>query len=456
MKNDILKLFRLCVLGFSLSFVFPGSCYSGETARLQTISFLTSDGMETRVVSNETEYIKTAKTNLISFEYVLPPTEQVKVYEYMLEGVDKEWTWTLESGNVIYSNIRKGDYVFRLREIARSGDSRPEHIHQQLRVVLPLWNSNIALFFYLLFFFGGLVFFIHYRTKSLILANQMLREKEQKSIEVAEQREELAIKNRNITDSIRYAQKIQESLLPENRYFKTLLPESFVLFRPKDIVSGDFYWISEAYDKIFVVSADCTGHGVPGALMSMIGFELLARVIQEKAKEHPSEILEIISNGIESTFSRNVQDPLLKDGIDIGLVMIDKNKREAEFSGGFNTMYLIRDDRLTEIKGDRLTVGTRESGPDTNFRNHFFKLEENDRIYLFSDGYPDQFGGPKGKKFMYRRFKHLLLTIHKKPMDEQLRLLDETLVSWMGGISQIDDIQVIGFQPLALLKKLKT
>jgi serine phosphatase RsbU (regulator of sigma subunit) len=180
----------------------------------------------------------------------------------------------------------------------------------------------------------------------------------------------------------------------------------------------------------------------------MIGFEMLGKVIHDKNVSHPSEILSILSNGIEATFSRHVRDPLLKEGIDLGLVMVDKRNKKAEFAGAFSTLYLIRDNRLTEVKGNRMTVGVKGAGPDNEFLNHHIDLEDNDRIYLFSDGFPDQFGGPKGKKFMYRRFKHLLLTIHEIPMKQQMKFLKETLKLWMGETGQVDDIQVIGMQPL--------
>ncbi len=365
-----------------------------------------------------------------------------------MEGYDQNWKDATESGIVFYSNIGKGSYTFKLRLKGSNEGSPSFEISQSIQVVIPIWNSNLALALYFLIFLGGLTFFIQYRTQNLRRANQILREKELSALKVARQREELAIKNKNITDSIRYAQKIQEALLPDNEYFKKLMPESFVLLQPKDIVSGDFYWISEAKGMIFIVSADCTGHGVPGALMSMIGFEMLGKVIHDQGISHPSDILSVLSSGIETSFSRHVRDPLLKEGIDIGLVMVDKKNKNAEFAGAFSTLYLIRDNRLTEIKGNRMTVGVRGSGPDSEFMNHFIELEDNDRIYLFTDGYPDQFGGPKGKKFMYRRFKHLLLTIHESPMKQQMKFLHETLKLWMGDIGQVDDIQIIGIQPL--------
>ena len=424
--------------------------YSQGKPLLKSFSFLSSRGWETRAFSHDNQILRTGRLKLLYFNYLIPGRkykDEIQ-FEYLLEGYDQNWKIAKETGLVFYSNIGKGSYTFKLRSKGSNEGTPGFDISQSIKVVIPIWNSSLALALYFLLFLGGLTFFIQYRTKSLRRANQVLKEKELSSLEVARQREELSIKNKNITDSIRYAQKIQEAILPSDEYFMKLLPESFVLFQPKDIVSGDFYWISEARGKIFVVSADCTGHGVPGALLSMIGFEMLGKVIHDQGICHPSDILTVLSSGIETSFSRHVRDPLLKEGIDIGLVMVDKKNKNAEFAGAFSTLYLIRDNRLTEIKGNRMTVGVRGSGPDSEFMNHFIELEDNDRIYLFTDGYPDQFGGPKGKKFMYRRFKHLLLTIHESPMKQQMKFLQETLKLWMGEIGQVDDIQIIGIQPL--------
>lgn len=424
--------------------------YSQGKPLLKSFSFLSSRGWETRAFSPVKQILRTGRIKLLYFNYLIPGLKykDETQFEYLLEGYDQNWKDAKKSGLVFYSNIGKGSYTFKLR-LKGSNEGTPGcEISQSIEVVIPIWNSSLALVLYFLMFLGGLTFFIQYRTKSLRRANQVLREKELSALKVARQREELSIKNKNITDSIRYAQKIQEALLPTDEYFMNLFPESFVLLQPKDIVSGDFYWISEARGKIFVVSADCTGHGVPGALLSMIGIEMLGKVIHDQGINHPSDILTVLNSGIETAFSRHVRDPLLKEGIDIGLVMVDKKNKRAEFAGAFSTLYLIRDNRLTEVKGNRMTVGVRGSGPDKDFFNHYIELEDKDRMYLFSDGYPDQFGGPKGKKFMYRRFKHLLLTIHESPMKQQMKFLQETLKLWMGETGQVDDIQIIGIQPL--------
>ncbi|HDZ40427.1 MAG TPA: hypothetical protein ENH59_01940 [Bacteroidetes bacterium] len=293
----------------------------------------------------------------------------------------------------------------------------------------------------------GLIYMIaRYQTLTLLKTRRLLHEKEKAFEEIARQRQELENKNRNITDSLIYASYMQQALLPSEEYFKSILPDSFIFFKPKDIVSGDFYWIARRGEKIFVVAADCTGHGVPGAFLSMIGVELLNKIILDQGIQRPSEILKMLGRGIERTFgsSSTSRALIIKDGMDIGLCAIDEKKGELQYSGAFLPLYLIRDNKLTEIKGEKLTIGL--SG-ELSFFNHIMKIEPGDLIYLFSDGYADQFGGPYNKKFMYRRFRHLLLTIHKFPLEEQKTIIDEAINNWRQGDEQVDDMLVIGIKP---------
>jgi len=287
--------------------------------------------------------------------------------------------------------------------------------------------------------------FVRYQSRSLYQARRLLSEKELAFDEIARQREELVAKNRNITDSLIYASYIQRAMLPSDIYFRKLLPDSFIFFKPKEIVSGDFYWIRESLDKIFLVAADCTGHGVPGAFMSMIGVELLNKIIIDQKIETPSEILYVLSKGIERTFSADDSGvKVLRDGMDVGLCVIDMKTRELEYAGAFFPLYIIRDNKLIEIKGDRMSVGLASAD---GYKNNQVMLENGDVIYLFSDGYPDQFGGPNGKKFMYRRFRHLLLTIHAFSMEEQMEIIRESISSWKGDNDQVDDLMVLGLKP---------
>lgn len=313
-------------------------------------------------------------------------------------------------------------------------------------------NTIYHYIFYSLIFVSSVLLVIRYQSRSLRQARRLLKEKQLAYDEIARQREELEVKNRNITDSLVYASYIQRALLPSDIYFVKLLPVSFIFYKPKEIVSGDFYWIRESSDKIFLVAADCTGHGVPGAFMSMIGVELLNKIIIDQKIETPSEILYVLSKGIERTFSGDDSGiKVLKDGMDIGLCVIDMKTRELEYAGAFFPLYIIRDNKLNEIKGDRISVGLASSN---EFTNNHFKLENDDMVYLFSDGYTDQFGGPHDKKFMYRRFRHLLLTIHGFSMDEQRDIIRDSIKAWKGKNDQVDDLMVIGFKPFSSKGKL--
>ena len=312
-----------------------------------------------------------------------------------------------------------------------------------------VWETDIAYFIYGIIIIMLIYFLVLYRTKTLRKANQVLIEKDIASREVEKQRRELAIKNKNITDSIQYAKKIQEALLPSDLMFKKLFPDSFILFKPKDIVSGDFYWITERNNKVFVSAVDCTGHGVPGAFMSLIGFKILENIIKVQGIEKPSEILNILSMGIENTFHRDEEDYLLKDGMDLAFCVFDRDKKQLEYAGAFNPLYLIRDNKLFETTADRFSIGLKQMVNEQNeYTNHSVSIKKGDMIYLFSDGYPDQFGGPNGKKYMYRRFRHLLLTIHKLALQEQKDFLEKSIEEWKGEeYDQVDDILVIGIRP---------
>jgi len=309
---------------------------------------------------------------------------------------------------------------------------------------LPEFTMRIILFVAL----ALLLISIISQTRSLYLTRQLLKEKEEALDQIKKQKFELEIRDKNLTDSLIYAQRIQEALLPSEEFFRRHFSDSFIFFRPKDIVSGDFYWIDEKEGKIFVVAADCTGHGVPGALMSMMGLEIIEKAIIEDNIEKPSAILSVMNRALEKTFSRQKNlGTIIRDGMDIGLCVIDRKKKKLEYSGAFFPLYLIRENTLTEIKGDKIIIGMNPEG--TEYTSHEMDLLENDILYIFSDGYADQFGGNENKKFMYRRFRYLLTRIHGFPINDQKSILDENIKTWMSGNPQVDDMMVLGFKPLS-------
>lgn len=273
----------------------------------------------------------------------------------------------------------------------------------------------------------------------------------QRTAEVVAQKEEIDKQKAQIehyfvqvTDSIKYAKKIQEAILPPESYVKKLLPESFILYRPKDIVSGDFYWMGEASDKVFFAAVDCTGHGVPGAFMSIVGYNQLRQAIISTKGSSPADILNQLNKGVTETLHQNDDKSQSRDGMDIAICSLNYKTLELEYAGAFNPLYLLREDNIIQTKANKFPIGSYIKGKTYSFTNHKVQLQEGDQVYIFSDGYADQFGGPRGKKFMYKRFRDLLLKTSSKTVSAQKEEMQLALNNWMKDEEQVDDILVIG------------
>ncbi|MEX2379870.1 MAG: SpoIIE family protein phosphatase [Vicingaceae bacterium] len=273
----------------------------------------------------------------------------------------------------------------------------------------------------------------------------------QRTAEVVAQKEEIDKQKAQIeqyfvqvTDSIKYAKKIQEAILPPENYVKRLLPESFILYRPKDIVSGDFYWLGEASGKVFFAAVDCTGHGVPGAFMSIVGYNQLRQAIISTSGSSPADILNQLNKGVTETLHQNDDNSKSKDGMDIAICSLDYNTLELEYAGAFNPLYLLRENEILQTKANKFPIGSYLKGRTYSFTNHKIQLQKGDQVYIFSDGYADQFGGPRGKKFMYKRFRDLLVKSSAESIDKQKEDLQIALNNWMKDEEQVDDILVIG------------
>ncbi len=373
-------------------------------------------------------------------------------FAYKMEGLNNNWVFIGNRPFASFTKLPPGEYVFRV--IGSNNDLIWNEEGTSIRVVIltPFYKSGVAIVMYFLFFLVAIYAVFHNRTRSLRKSNQILREKELAAIEIARQKEELTLKNKNITDSINYAKRIQMALLPSEKLFAKIFPDSFIFYNPKDIVSGDFYWVAEKNKKVFFAVVDCTGHGVPGAFMSIIGLELLRNIVNVQGIEKPSDILNKLNTDFGNIFSFGLEHEMtLRDGMDIGFCVIHKDKPLLEFAGAFSSMYLIRNNSINEIKGDRLSVGlVREEEGNGVFQNQEMDISKNDIIYLFSDGFADQFGGADGRKFKYRRFRHLLLNIHSLPMNDQKQQIHESMKSWKGNYEQVDDMLIIGVRPGSL------
>lgn len=248
-----------------------------------------------------------------------------------------------------------------------------------------------------------------------------------------------------ILESIHYAQRIQNAVLPPAEIIKSILPDHFILYKPRDIVSGDYYWMTQIGRKTIVVVADCTGHGVPGAFMSMLGITLLNQNVKNQESLHANEILDELRDNIIHSLRQDSTQAGTKDGMDMSLLIFDFDKNELEFAGANNPLYVIRNNELIVLEADKMPVGIYIGHPH-NFNRKEFKIEKADRFYAFSDGYLDQFGGNQNKKFLRKNFIELLLKIHQKPMKEQKEILEQTVENWRGELDQVDDILVMGFQ----------
>lgn len=291
--------------------------------------------------------------------------------------------------------------------------------------------------------FSVLLLLARYRlTKKEIIARLKLAESNEL---LNDQKVIIEENHRSITDSIRYAEKIQHSILPDPNYIRRYLPESFVLFKPKDIVSGDFYWFAQSGDKKVIAAVDCTGHGVPGALMSMLGNSLLNRIVNDLNITEPAQILNELRNGVINSLKKNGTDPA-NGGMDMALCTIDSENRKLEFAGAFNPLVYVRNGEIGQVRANRMPIGRYIHKSTEPFTNHVLDIEPGDVFYLFSDGFQDQFGGPKDRKFGSKQFKQLLLSIHELPILKQKAALEKALTDWQGDQEQIDDVVVIGFR----------
>jgi ligand-binding sensor domain-containing protein/serine phosphatase RsbU (regulator of sigma subunit) len=384
--------------------------------------------------------------NHLTFSFVgisLSSPEKV-LYQYKLDGFDKDWSPGYTSLNeAVYSNIPPGTYTFMVRAANNDGLWNSEPVKYKFFVKPPFWQTAA-------FYIGMTVFilFLLYgadkvRTKNLQSAKKKLEESvKERTIELALKNAELAEKNKDIMDSIRYAKRIQEAILPPAHVVKKNLPDSFVLYKPKDIVSGDFYWVEKKENIVMFAAVDCTGHGVPGAFMSIVGHNLLDQSAEPDA---PAKVLDRLNMMLSEALRQpDSSDYRVKDGMDIALCFLDYSKMELQFAGAYNPLYIVRKGQVIEVKADALAIGTYDDDSTSRYTNHVIKLEKGDSIYIFSDGYSDQFGGPQGKKFKYNQFKELLIKINTLSMTGQHDALDKTIEQWRGEMEQVDDMLIIG------------
>jgi serine phosphatase RsbU (regulator of sigma subunit) len=254
--------------------------------------------------------------------------------------------------------------------------------------------------------------------------------------------------NKDITDSINYAFRIQRAVMPPMDKVKEMLPESFIFWRPRDIVSGDFYFCEQVGENVVFSAIDCTGHGVPGALLSIAGFGLLSQAVNEKGLLQPSEILKFLDEGINKRFHMHYKEDQVKDAMDISLCTLNVKTMQLQYSGAYNALYYVSGGEMNVIKADAYPIGVNTDGVVDDYTNHSVQLKPGDCVYLITDGYADQFGGPKGRKFMYRQLRELFVSISQLPMAEQYMKIEEAFDKWKGSEDQVDDVLIFGVKIL--------
>ena len=359
----------------------------------------------------------------------------------------------LKSALTTQDELRAINREFQLERELREAEIREEKLANEAREKLrqtQIFYMTIAL---ALFFVILLLFFLQNRHRKKI--NRRLKDQnteiENQKVEIEKQRDLADKQRKNLTDSIQYARRIQAAVIPRQETLHDHFADSFIFYRPRDIVSGDFYWYAQK-DNIFIIAAaDCTGHGVPGAFMSMLGVAYLNEIVNKIAINmhinslNADEILNQLREKVITSLhqSENKRDP--KDGMDIALCIVDLEKKKLQFSGAYNPLLIIRNGELLRYNADKMPVSFHRR-KDVPFTRHQIDLKNNDSLYIFTDGFIDQFGGEKGHKFLMKNFTSLLLDIHKKPMQEQKAILKSKFDDWKGEYTQIDDVLVIGLR----------
>jgi serine phosphatase RsbU (regulator of sigma subunit) len=404
---------------------------------------------EGRMLQSNQEILKVDYAyNDLRFVFAAPyfEDEHEPLYRYKLVGNDEEWSsWTYKS-EANFTNLSEGAYEFRVEAKNIYGQLSKQTMYKF--TVLPPWYRTTWAYF--LYFMGFLlVLFIGVRISSMRLkAKNVWLEGvvEERTKEISDKNVVLEVQKKEIEDSINYAQRIQHAILPLEEEMQKWLPDSFVLFRPKDIVSGDFYWFIQRDQKLIIICADCTGHGVPGAFMSMIGSDRLNNIVSEKRIYSPAAILSELNRAIKSSLKQDGQKNSTKDGMDAAVCMVDLETKTLKYAGANRPLWLVHNAELTEIKATKVAVA---GFTDDNqvYEEHEITLAEGMKFYMTTDGYADQFGGERDKKFKVKALKELLLANANEPFSAQRERLENALLTWMGKTDQVDDICVMGFEP---------
>ncbi|WP_317896897.1 ligand-binding sensor domain-containing protein [Aurantibacillus circumpalustris] len=375
---------------------------------------------------------------LVAMDYSDPTKNK---FRYMLEGYDNDWSAPTNVRYVSYTQLPGGEYTFKLKAANNDGIWNDKAFEIGIKIIPPFWKTKAFYLMILIVSLGLIYFYTQYRTRAMKKENKILENK------VAERTKELEEKNRDIMGSIQYAKRIQEAILPSKDNIYKKLKKVFILYQPKDIVSGDFYWFAEENGfKIFAV-VDCTGHGVPGAFMSMIGHNLLHQIVLEKGVTDPGAILDHLHKGVQEALRQGHNEVTTNDGMDVSIIAINDIKREIRWAGANRPLVLVNaNGELSRFEGNKFPIGGAQYDVDRKFTTHSVNPEKVSMAYMFSDGYADQFGGEKGKKFMVKRFHDLLGNIHLKDAEQQRNELKNNFEQWRLNHEQVDDVLIVGIE----------
>jgi serine phosphatase RsbU (regulator of sigma subunit) len=362
-------------------------------------------------------------------------TENGVKYAYFLEGQDKVWSKYSSQNTIEFRNLYEGKYTLKVKALDDFGNISNEY-SISFEILAPFYRTTWA---YILYF---IVFVLIIIGAVRISSNGLKKIIKQRTKEIEEQKHIVEEKNKEIIDSISYAKRLQQAILPSHKFIHENLPDNFILYKPKDIVAGDFYWMEKVGDWILFAACDCTGHGVPGAMVSVVGANSLNRCVNEFKLIKPSEILDKLTFLVEETFSQSESE--VRDGMDMSLCALNMKTLELQWAGANNPIWHMRNNILNEIKGDKQPIGKYENRKP--FTNHIINVEKGDRIYLFTDGYADQFGGIKGKKFKYSQLKETILEYSFAPLTEQHQKLDAIFEIWRHNMEQTDDVCLWGIK----------
>lgn len=438
-----------------ISIIDDSVLFYGTNYRMDENSRMLIDFEQPDQLKSELEY----NQNSLIFEYSATffEEEAKTQYAYKLTGYKDSWSkWSTEP-KAVFTNLSEGSYEFMVKA-NNIYETESKIASYEFHISPPWYRTFLAYIFYVIFAILIVYVIVKLYTRKLELEKIRLEgiveertteirnknvELENKNEEITKQRDQIAKQKEHITDSIRYAQKIQQAVVPSEERKDELLQDHFLLWRPRDIVSGDFWWMTEKDNKVILAAADCTGHGVPGAFMSMLGVSFLNEIVNKLDEVHPHLILNQLRANVKSTLKQTGKEGEAKDGMDIALVIFDRDAMKMEYAGAYNPLFLYRNGELIETKADKNPIGIYIREKDS-FTLHDIDLEKGDTIYIFSDGFVDQFGGPKKDKYKTKRFKQLLLDIQEKPMKEQGEILDKEIDDWRGDVEQIDDVIIIG------------